>query len=189
MSIVERGITAPENSTIDLDQRLLSLAGHGVKSVILSLILFLFTITFVAQGYRIYGECMEPNLRTGERILGSKLAYRFRAPTRGDVVVFASPTDTSRVFVKRVIGLPGDMVSIMDGAVFINDRRLTEPYVRRIPHGSYGPRRVHKGHLFVMGDYRDCSSDSREWGQLPISNVRAKAWIRYWPLLRATLVR
>jgi len=152
-------------------------------------VVFFLTVTFVVQGFQVYGNCMEPGLRTGERVLGNKLIYRFRSPARGDVIVFRSPADRDKVFIKRVIGLPGEVIEVRDGQVCINGSPLSEPYLVHRPHGSYGPEVIKPGHLFVMGDYRDQSNDSRSWGELPVENVQAKAWVRYWPLTRLCLMR
>lgn len=160
-----------------------------IKTTLATVALFLFLITFVVQGFSVYGSCMEPNLRTGERVLGNKLIYRFTTPSRGDIIVFRYPKDPSKTYIKRVIGLPGETIEIRQGHVFINEKPLKEPYVINTPHDSYGPVYVEPGKFFVMGDYRDQSNDSRYWGELPIRNVEAKAWIRYWPVRRATLVR
>jgi signal peptidase I len=160
-----------------------------LRTAIATIVLFLLTVTFIVQGFRVEGSCMEPNLVTGERILGSKLIYRFKAPARGDVVVFKYPKDPRQTFVKRVIGMPGETIEIRDGMVFIDGERLSEPYVINSPHGSYGPEVIRPGNLFVMGDYRDMSNDSRRWGELPIKDIKARGWIRYWPPSHTGLLR
>lgn len=159
------------------------------KTALTTIALFFFIVTFIIQGYRVYGSCMEPNLFTGERVLGSKVVYRLSSPKRGDVVVFKYPKDPSKVFIKRVIGLPGETLEIRSGHVYINDKPLSEPYVKNIAHGSYGPERVKSGQLFVMGDFRDQSNDSRSWGELPIANIQAKGWLRYWPMNRIEIIK
>lgn len=151
-------------------------------------LLFVFTFTFLAQGFSVFGSCMEPNLVTGERVLGNKLVYRFSNPTRGDVIVFRYPKDPDKIFIKRVIAMPGETIRIAGGQVYIDGVPMSEPYLKHIPHGSYGPERIKPGNLFVMGDYRDQSNDSRYWGELPIQNVEAKAWVKYWPPNRAELL-
>lgn len=159
-----------------------------VQSAVITVVLFFFLITFVVQGFAVSGSCMEPNLWTGERILGSKFIYRFKTPERGDIIVFSYPKDPKRAFIKRVVGLPGETIEISRGQVFIDDRPLIEPYLTHTAHGDYGPERIKEGNLFVMGDYRDNSSDSRDWGELPIKNIRAKAWVRYWPAKRVDVL-
>jgi signal peptidase I len=160
-----------------------------LKTAAATVALFFFLVTFVVQGFRVYGSCMEPNLRTGERVLGNKLVYKFTHPARGDVVVFRCPTDPNKTYIKRVIGLPGETIEIRDGAVYINNAPLREPYLVNAPHGDYGPERITPGNLFVMGDFRDQSNDSRYWGELPINNVEAKAWVRYWPIQRLNMLK
>lgn len=159
-----------------------------VKASMMTLILFLLMITFIVQGFKVYGSCMEPNLNTGERLLGNKFIYRFEKPSRGDVIVFRYPKDPKRIYIKRVIALPGERLSIRSGSVYINGKKLTEPYVRYIPHGDYTETRISEDCLFVMGDFRDVSNDSRYWGELPLRNVQAKVWVKYWPVRRAEMV-
>lgn len=163
-----------------------------VDTIVLTALIFLFLVTFVVQGYKVYGSCMEPNLRSGERLLGNKFIYRFAKPGRGDVIVFKYPRDPSKVFVKRVVGLPGETVEIRSGRVFIDGKPVDEhKYVKntpRDPNGDLIRHRVAPNHLFVLGDNRDQSNDSRSWGDLPIEDVQAKVWLRYWPPARCAIV-
>ncbi len=155
-----------------------------VETALMTAIVFVFLITFVVQGFKVYGSCMEPNLHTGERLLGNKFIYRFEKPSRGDVVVFRFPANPRKVFVKRIIALPDEILEIRDGKVYINGDTLDEPYLGKAPHGDFPPQKVPKGYVFVLGDNRDASNDSRLWGNLPMRNIQAKAWVRYWPLSR-----
>lgn len=148
-----------------------------------------FLLLFGTRGFYVYGSCMEPNLTTGERVLAVPLAYMFSGPQRGDVVIFKYPCDPSKNYVKRVIGLPGDRVEIHDGVMYVNGTALDEPYKQLLAHGSYGPETIRTGNLFVLGDNRDQSNDSRYWGELPVTNVQARAVMAYWPLNRAHLLR
>lgn len=141
-------------------------------------------LVFGTRGFSVYGSCMEPNLKTGERVLASRIPYMFTTPDRGDVVIFRYPGDLRKNYVKRVVGLPGDTVEIREGVLYVNYKALDEPYKRISAHGDYGPVRVRDGFLFVLGDNRDHSNDSRYWGELPLSNVEAKALVRYWPPTR-----
>ena len=151
----------------------------------MTLVVFAFLITFVAQGYKVYGSCMEPNLHTGDRLLGNKFVYRFERPTRGDIIVFRYPPSPGKIFVKRIIGLPGEIVEIRDEKVYVNDQPLDERlYLKTTTHGNLPPTKIPKGCVFVLGDNRDESNDSRFWGELPVDNIQAKAWLRYWPVLR-----
>jgi signal peptidase I len=150
--------------------------------------LFLFTETFLLQGFSVHGSCMEPNLYTGERLLGNKLRYRLHPPQRGDVVVFRYPDNPRKIYVKRVVALPGEMIAIRDGTVYLNGKPLHESYVVNPAHGSYPPTRVPQGQYFMLGDNRDHSSDSRTWGFVPARHLEGKVWLRYWPLRRAGLL-
>lgn len=136
---------------------------------------------FGTRGFSVYGSCMEPNLRTGERVLASRISYWFGAPKRGDVVIFKYPCDPSKNYVKRVIGMPGDTVQIKGGELFVNGEKQNEPYKLIQAHGDFGPEKIKTGNLFVLGDNRDQSNDSRYWGELPLANVQAKAVLLYWP--------
>lgn len=151
-------------------------------------ILILAWLLFCTRGFYVYGSCMEPNLKTGERVLASRAAYWFSGPQRGDVVIFRYPGDPTKNYVKRVVGLPGDYIEIHNGQLYVNGEPAPEPYKKMEAHGDYGPERVREGYLFVLGDNRDQSNDSRFWGELPIANVEAKALVRYWPLSRCSLL-
>jgi signal peptidase I len=155
-----------------------------VETLLATLLIFLFVESFVVQGFKVYGSCMEPNLYTGERLLGNKLIYRVDGIHRGDIVVFRPPHRPDTPFIKRVIGLPGEILEIHHNQVYINSHRLDEPYLRLAWHDDRPAERIAPGMLFVMGDNRDDSSDSRSWGELPLQNIQAKAWLRYWPLSR-----
>ena len=192
MSIIERltGCASDIPSSNAEPRRLaLSFLREAVKTVTLTAIVFVLTISFIAQGYQVFGNCMDPNLRTGERLLASKLTYRLHPPSRGDIVIFRCPTDRTQIYVKRVIGLPGEMIAIHRGNVYVNGRRLREAYLIRPHHGDFGPSLIKPGRVFVLGDNRDRSNDSRYWGQLALSEVQAKAWLRFWPINRASLLR
>jgi signal peptidase I len=153
-----------------------------------AVLLCLLAQTFLVQGYRVFGNCMEPNLKTGERVLGSKMAL-VQGVKRGDVVVFRPPHKRDTAFIKRVVALPGEIVEIRNNQVFINDRRLNEPYLHRLWHDNRPPERVASDKVFVMGDNRDQSNDSRMWGELPLNDIHAKAWLRYWPPERMGLIQ
>ena len=128
-------------------------------------------------------------LLPGNADLPPKVVYPFHMPRRGEVVVFEYPRDMSKDYIKRVIGLPGDTVQIKDGQVFVNDLLLDEPYLQGIETACRGEDPcnfgnavvVPAGTVFVMGDNRNNSSDSREWGALPLDGIIGKAWVSYWP--------
>ena len=138
---------------------------------------------------------MEPTLRTGDRILVGKFAYRIWEIRRGDIIVFRYPLNPSKDFVKRVVGLPGERMVMKDGLVSINGRPLGEVYPTALPGGdracssNYGPEVVPVGSIFVLGDNRCNSEDSRFFGFVPIKNIIGRALAVYWPPDRVGLVR
>jgi signal peptidase I len=150
------------------------------ETVLLSVVLFL-GINAVSSRIRVESISMQPTLYAGNFVLVNKLAYRIGKPTRGDIIVFRYPPDPTQVpYIKRVIGLPGDKVHIADGKVYVNNEALVEPYlVTTTTRG--GDWTVPPGNLFVMGDNRNNSSDSRSWGFVPLPNVIGKAEVVYWP--------
>lgn len=168
---------------------LLAWLSSAMRVAVVSILVFLLTANFVGQGFRVDGRCMEPNLHHGERVLTEKVSYRWRQPRRGDVVVFRVPDGSGDLMVKRVIALPGERISIRDGEVYINGRPLPEPYRCYEMHYFMGEKVVPEGMLFVMGDNRDVSNDSRDWGFLPMSHVVARVWCRYRLPWRFELVR
>jgi signal peptidase I len=143
-----------------------------------------FLITFVAQAFRVQGTSMLPLLHDSERIIVNKFVYRFQPIARGDVVVFWYPKDPSVSFIKRVIALPGDVIEIRRGSVHVNGRVVPEAYVRAgfKDDDSYPPEEVKRGYYYVLGDHRNSSNDSRNWGQVPEKYIYGKAFFRFWPL-------
>jgi len=172
-----------------------------IKSIALALLLALVVRTFVVQAYKIPSGSMIPTLLVGDYLLVNKLSYgirdpfkngfiyRWGMPHRQEVVVFSYPVNPKVDFIKRVIGLPGDTVEIINKKVYVNGKLLKEPYVRFTdptiyprdvsPRDNFGPVKVPPGHLFVLGDNRDESYDSRFWGFVPISNLKGRAVIIY----------
>lgn len=151
-----------------------------LETIILAVVLF-FAINAVSARVRVDGFSMVPTLQDGEYVLVNRLAYRSSLPERGDIIVFESPQVSDLDLIKRVIGLPGDTVSISGGAVRVNGQVLEEPYIAAAPVYN-GEWSVPEGNLFVLGDNRNDSSDSHAWGLLPIDNVIGKAILIYWPI-------
>lgn len=154
-----------------------------IESIIIALILALIIRTFVIQAFKIPSGSMLPTLKIGDHILVSKFIYRFQDPQRGDIIVFKFPGDEKRDFIKRLIGLPNEEVEVKNNQVFINNKPLHEPYADYkdpLSKKNYGPYHVPDGHLFVMGDNRDNSLDSRAWGFLDKNKIKGKAWRIYW---------
>ena len=151
-----------------------------LETLILAVILFV-GINAVSARIRVDGESMEPTLHNDELVIVNRLAYRFGAPEHGDVVVFHFPRDPDQEYIKRVIGLPGDRIRVDGGQVYINDQPLVEPYISAPPTYT-GNWVVPEEQLFVLGDNRNYSSDSHDWGMLPLDYVVGKAIFIYWPV-------
>jgi signal peptidase I len=200
-----------------------------VEAILVAVVLAIFIRTFVVQAFKIPSGSMLETLQIGDHLLVNKMTRgtiveipltritlfhvpRLREPQRGEILVFQFPRDPSRDFIKRVIGLPGEILAIRDKRVYINGKLLEEPYViyrggapaanpapptlriaanpveacgareRRYmqERDEYGPCLVPEGHLFMMGDNRDQSEDSRAWGPLPVELIRGKAFLIYW---------
>jgi signal peptidase I len=151
-----------------------------LETVGLSLVLFL-GINAVSARIRVESISMQPTLYAGDYVIVNKIAYKLGTPERGDVIVFRFPPDPAREpYIKRVIGLPGDHLHIEDGKVYINGELLIEPYLR-VQTERGGDWTVPEDSLFVMGDNRNNSSDSRAWGMVPEENIIGRALVIYWP--------
>lgn len=151
-----------------------------LQTIVIGAILF-FGVRAAVVPRIVLGQSMEPTLHNNEWVLLEKVSYWLHGPERGDVVVFKFPGDPSEDYIKRVIGLPGDHVSVRDGHVYVNNHQLSEKYIAAAPDYT-DDKVVPKGDLYVLGDNRDNSSDSHEWGLLPEKNIVGKAWFSYWPL-------
>ena len=192
-----------------------------VETVILALLIF-FAVRAVVQNFRVEGASMEPSMHNDQYLLVNKAIYYrvdfgrlhdlvpflpgddegeshlFRAPQRGDIIVFRFPLSPDRDFIKRVIGVPGDTVEVRDERVFINGVALEEDYILSSPNYTYGPTVVPEGKYFVLGDNRRNSYDSHAWGNgcapdegcefVPEENIIGQAWISYWPFDQLGLV-
>ena len=141
-------------------------------------------IVFFYQPVKVEGTSMLPELVDQERIFVNKFLYRIENIARQDVVVFWYPLDPTRSYIKRVIGLPGDVIEVREGDVLVNGEVLDEEYVPPsfLDRRSYPPLYVEPGHYYVLGDHRDQSNDSRMWGLVPQQNIYGKAVFRYWPV-------
>jgi signal peptidase I len=170
-------------------QRPLGCLFEVVETLVLTVVIFLVIQNFVAQPYRVEQESMQRTLEQGQYLLVDKLTPRFDPYSRGDIVVFTPPNEpagNSTPFIKRVIGLPGDRVELREGRVFVNGKALEEPYIYdeqpTEPTGDRSTFSVPEGTLFVMGDHRANSTDSRVFGPIPLDHVVGRAWLRYWPI-------
>jgi signal peptidase I len=154
------------------------------RDLVGAVVIAAFVIIFLYQPVKVEGTSMMPVLVDQERVFINKFIYRFESIQRGDIVVFAYPGDPSKSYVKRVIGLPGDRVRIDDGVVYVNGVALDEPYVpaKYFDERSYPEERVAPHHLFVLGDHRTVSNDSRDFGVVGETFVTGKAVFVYWPM-------
>jgi signal peptidase I len=193
-----------------------SIARDWAESLVVAFVIAMIIRAFILGAYRIPSSSMEDTLLKGDYILATKFNYGLtipfttkkilgaeRIPSRGDIIIFTFPVNHDMDFVKRVIGLPGDVIEVKDKKVYINGNRFeipqekhTDPFTLTQGPGKvrdfFGPVTVSPGHVFVMGDNRDQSYDSRFWGQVPIENIKGKAfiiyfswtnecpWVRYW---------
>ena len=150
-----------------------------LETLVLSVVLFV-SINIISARIRVDGASMEPTLFSGEYVVVNRLSYRLGSPHRGDIIVFHFPRDPKEEYIKRVIGLPGDEVEVRNGTVYINGQPLDENYLK-VKTNYIGSWVITEGQLFVLGDNRNNSSDSHDWGTVPLDYVVGKAVMVYWP--------
>jgi signal peptidase I len=162
--------------------------GGGVLEFLIILVVsfvlvFGFVRPFVVEAFWIPSASMVPTLKYGDRVLVNKFIYRFTEPERGDVIVFKSVQGDDQDLIKRVVGVPGDEITVRGGRLFVNGEPQREPYVnKKYPDRSfYAPTTVPKDHVFAMGDNRANSQDSRVFGPIPKENIEGEAFLRFWP--------
>ena len=178
-------------------KRFLYLTREILETIVPAVLIALLINLFLAQATRVYGQSMEPNLHTDQRLIVEKLSYNryvrqilgLEGPEQGDVVVIRLGLQENELLIKRVIGLPGDVVEIHDGKVFVNNQPLNEPYLGGITPGFYGPKTIPPLHIFVLGDNRGFSNDSRNFGTIPLKDVVGRAWFSYWPPDQVGVIR
>jgi signal peptidase I len=160
------------------------------RDVLFAFATAIFIVIFVVQPVKVEGTSMQPRLVDQERIFVNRFIYRFTEIDRGDIVVFWYPRDPNKSFIKRVVGIPGDEVEIRSGSVYVNGDKVEEPYLQPEfrDRDSYRKTIVREGEYFVLGDHRNSSNDSRNWGCVPRENIYGKAVFRYWPMSRVGLV-
>jgi len=185
-------------------RRALRVVRELAETFVLALLIFL-VVRAALQNFRVEGSSMDPSLHNGQYLIINKaiytrinldtfskfipfidpgdnpVRYLFRAPQRGDVVVFRFPGNPERDFIKRIVGEPGDTVEVKDGTVYIDGAPMDEPYITSKPTYTYGPAEVPPKQYFVLGDNRNNSYDSHAWGFLPEENIIGQAWLSYWP--------
>lgn len=154
------------------------------KHIIIALAIAFFLAFFVIVNANIPTSSMEPTIMVNDRIIANRLSYKFSEPQRGDIVVFKYPDDEKLLYVKRVIGLPGDTVNISKGGVYINGEKLDEPYITTSIIGNFGPYTVPTDSYFMLGDNRNNSLDSRYWTNKFVARdkILGKAIFKYFPI-------
>lgn len=164
---------------------------ENMQIVVVALILSLIIRTFIAEPRYIPSESMLPTLEEGDRLIVEKISYYFHPPQRGDVVVFEPPIQLrlqgykkEQAFIKRVVGVGGETVAVIDGKVYINNQLIPEDYILESPRYSLKPITIPDSKLFVMGDNRNNSNDSHIWGFLPQKNIIGHAVFRFFPFQR-----
>ncbi len=202
MSIVKMSKAKHENLAAQTHVKPKSTFREYVEAIGMALLLALFIRTFIVQAFKIPSGSMIPTLQIGDHILVNKLSYgiripfwehylvHFGQPQRGDVMVFIFPEDRTKDFIKRVIGVGGDTVEIHGKKVYVNGKQIDDPHAHfegddpqavGLPsRDDFGPQKVPEHHIFVMGDNRDRSYDSRFWGFVDLDDVRGKAFLIYW---------
>lgn len=153
-----------------------------IETILMAVVLFLL-LNAATSRVRVYNISMQPTLHEGNLLVVNKLAYKLGEPKRGDIIVFHYQGTVTEDYIKRVIGLPGDTVDVRGGIVRVNGQAITEPYIAELP-GYTGTWKVPEGELFVLGDNRNHSSDSHDWGFVEQEWVVGRAIIVYWPLDR-----
>jgi signal peptidase I len=162
-----------------------------LRDIIISLAVSAFFIIFLYQPVKVEGTSMMPTLQDQERVFINKFVYKLEPIERGDVIVFRYPRDPAKSYIKRVVALAGDRVRIEDGSVFVNDHRLREPYVPDVyEDGRSYPETVVPPHAyFVLGDHRNLSNDSRDFGPVDEDFIYGKAVFGYWPVAKLGTLR
>ena len=204
------GNNPPNQNNSSVKKKNKSIFREYAEAIFIALLLALFIRTFIIQAFKIPSGSMQNTLLIGDHILVSKFAYGVhipnvipflniklfddivlfqKTPKREDIIVFKYPKNENRDFIKRVIGIPGDLLEVRQQKVFINEKLINEKYARHtdipqktrlVPRDDFGPIVVPPGHLFMMGDNRENSQDSRFWGFLEINKIKGKALVIYW---------
>lgn len=158
-----------------------------LETIVVALAIFVICYLFLFQVHEIKGASMDPNFHDSERILTDKITYRLRKPARGEVIIFRAPKDRELDYVKRIIGLPGEKIMINGGSIYLNDQKLKETYLPEKITNSGAFLKLNQDFLIpedeyvVLGDNRNHSSDSREWGTVNKDDIIGKVLLRFWP--------
>ncbi len=179
----------------DILKRAVSIFFDLIESVVVALSIFVVIYLFLVQPHQVKGASMDPTFHDGQYILTDKISYRFNLPQRGDVVVFKAPMNPDFDYIKRIIGLPGDTITIQEGQVVINEQPLSDEYIQSdtvLLPGQYiregEQMTVGSDEFFVLGDNRSHSADSRQWGMVPKKDIIGKVFFRYWPVNKFGIV-
>jgi len=190
----EQKSSSPESSAHHTEQKGESLVSEIIRFSLIALIIVLPIRLFVAQPFIVSGASMETTFSTGEYLIVDQLTYHFEEPNRGDVIIFRYPKDTSKFFIKRIIGLPGDTLEIDGHTVTITNETypdgftLNETYILNVKPIGTLTETLGENEYFVMGDNRDASSDSRSWGVLQRDKIVGRAFIRLFPFSNLQLL-
>jgi signal peptidase I len=184
-------VDPPQEEEASVDRPSLGQEVRGwARDIFFTALIAILVVIFVVQPVKVEGTSMEPRLAPQDRIFVNKFVYYFSGVKRADIVVFWYPKDKTKSFIKRVIGLPGESVEVRSGVVYLNGQQLVEPYLAgEFDHDSYPQQVVPPEHYFVLGDHRNSSNDSRDWGFVPEQDIFGEAVFRYWPLSKLGLIR
>jgi signal peptidase I len=192
--VTESPSTATEVPSTPANRRALGCLIELVETVVLTAVIFIVLQTFVAQPFKVEQVSMRDTIEEGQYVLVDKLTPKVDGYHRGDIIVFSPPANAEiqagKPYIKRIVGVANDRVEIRDGEVLVNGIRLDEPYLFAVDgtaqpttaHGEASTWTIPAGQLFVMGDHREISADSRDFGPIDVSSVVGRAWLRYWPL-------
>ncbi len=184
-------VDPPQEEEMSVDRPSLGQEVRGwARDIFFTALIAILVVIFVVQPVKVEGTSMEPRLEPQDRIFVNKFVYYFLGVQRGDIVVFWYPKDKTKSFIKRVIGLPGETVEVRSGVIYLNGQKLAEPYLAgEVDNDSYPLQDVPPDHYFVLGDHRNSSNDSRDWGFVPEQDIFGEAVFRYWPLSKLGLIR
>ncbi|MFC1983866.1 signal peptidase I [Chloroflexota bacterium] len=158
---------------------------RDILLIVVAAIVITLLMQAVIQKSDVNGYCMEPGLQDGQQLLINKVVYYFDEPQRGDIIVFHPPppySSEATPFIKRIVGLPGEVIEVMDRNVYINGSKLDEPYIAESPIYRLKAQIIPEDEYFVLGDNRNNANDSHIWGTVPRQNIIGKAWVSIWPL-------
>jgi signal peptidase I len=185
---MEESVKEHQEEPVSKTQFVVNVMWELVITILPALLVALFINVFVAEAALVeYGPSMQPNLYRGDRVIAEKVSYRFHLPHRGDVVIADRPGNEVSL-IKRVVALPGETVEVRGGHTFINGEQIEEPWVTHFGGPNYPPTVVPPDHVFILGDNRGSSRDSRAIGPVPMDTIKGHVWLVYWPLDQIKLV-